>query len=114
MNGFLTFSKLSKQLLPNPGINLPEDTAFLAPFMSDIDTSIGASSGALYINSYTAGDVVTMGTQVIDKIKKDLQEHQGVSGFQPTYVLVATWENVSPFPASLYGTMEVCTVKASI
>lgn len=93
MNGYISLGK--KIDIVNPYMNnfFPEGQPILAVYWTDIDTSAG--TGALFvdhINNFTS----SYGEQIHKRIK------ELIPLFEPEEIIIATWENVSPFPISLY------------
>ena len=105
MNGYITLdSKLDKRSLPSSNFTFPHGVPVLAPLWTDIDTSAGG--GSLCVDTYDATTTSNISSTIYQEIKKLVKE-QDKTDFNATFVMVATWNRVPPFPASVYNKFEV-------
>ena len=95
---------------PNPPREntFPAGVAVLAPYWTDIDPSLD-TSGAVFVDVYDLQSSSTGGIQetVSSTLRSHVQEYANVTNFSPSYVMVATWEQVAPYPANKTAGREV-------
>lgn len=94
--GYVTFDIPYTRL--NTPASLPGDVRILAPYWSDIDVSDG---GRLYVSDYSPGD--PMFDSMASLLSGHAKEYGSLENFSVSYLLVATWENVKPYPAANYA-----------
>ncbi|CAD5122621.1 DgyrCDS11033 [Dimorphilus gyrociliatus] len=94
MNGYITFDEKIGIINPYSNNFFPETLPFLAIYWTDIDSSAG--NGSLYVDHLVDFNT-TYGQDIMDRLNISQVP------FEPTEVLIATWENVSPYPQNLYS-----------
>lgn len=118
MNGYAT---LGEDILPpNPpegGTNMTTRVPIIAPWWMDMDTSSGP--GGLYVDRYTLNDT---SDPVVEMINADIDSYLTEQSVSIKFGLVATWNEVEPYPSYESGDIKevkaifllsslVCTVK---
>nr|XP_006824448.1 PREDICTED: mucin-4-like [Saccoglossus kowalevskii] len=109
MNGYISFTEPYKQSIPQRPFPSPAGRVIIAPYWTDIDTSLG--DGVLYYKSYikSSSIVDVYSKTVLDLSSQHVQQYFNLSDFQSTFVFIATWYKVAPYPARIYADAETST-----
>ena len=105
-NGYITVDKTYDSPNPPQGGVLPKGFPLFAPYWTDIDAS--GEGGSVFVDTYDLtsdnGDIYD---EVVTKVKMHIDLYGGIADFEPTYTVVATWEQVAPYPANKTAGIEV-------
>ncbi|XP_070545876.1 mucin-like protein isoform X2 [Ptychodera flava] len=111
MNGYISFDKPYQHSAPMKPFPVPAGQAILAPFWSDIDTTHG--TGAVYYQSYSLSSS-SEGRDLIAKVTRHIQAYFNVPDFNATYLFIATWHRVPPYPSKTYADIETALFQVAI
>ncbi|XP_070546080.1 uncharacterized protein [Ptychodera flava] len=111
MNGYISFDKPYQHSAPMKPFPVPAGQAILAPFWSDIDTTHG--TGAVYYQSYSLSSS-SEGRDLIAKVTRHIQVYFNVPDFNATYLFIATWHRVPPYPSKTYADIETALFQVAI
>ena len=108
MNGYVTLdTKYSNHWSEELPVSYLKDLPIIAPFWSDFDsTGKNASNhdvSTIWLHEYVkhrGSDADEMTRFVMTLAQKDVEDYGNDLGFDPSHVIVVTWENMKPYPFS--------------
>lgn len=109
MNGYVALENSYSSIYPPskfPLTNNP-NSDIVAPFWTDIDgrgsTSSTNTPGCVFYQTYYQYDTsYNSAPDVIKFVRADISKHTG-QAFNVTFVMVVTWDRVSPYPQTANG-----------
>lgn len=98
-NGLLSFGEAYSHYDPEPfpGTSTSVQNGHLiAPFWDDIDISGGG--GHVYYQTFSSDDSDSLTTTNLNAVNTYINSVHGDGSFEGTWMLVAHWDQVSPYP----------------
>ena len=99
-NGIISFGSgfpsYGATLFPNVNNPTVFNSYLAAPYWSDID---GRIFGEVWYETHTSGQSATSNT-LLERVSNLVRSEQGLSSFQGTWMVVATWNGSVPFAGS--------------
>ena len=114
-NGLVSFGNMFTSFLPVPFSNdsstTPASLFIAAPYWADIDNSF---TGEIWYETHTAGsgENSTESNALLEEVSAFIRARQGVSSFNGSWMLVATWNESFPYSTRNVSELEVILVHA--